>query len=99
MRLTPAQAKTIKDAVSQITGPNSRVWLLGSRVNDTLRRGGIDLFVGTDDILPNRIEALCKLEGKLIMAPGDRKLDILLEDGRTQEANIFGVARQNGVRL
>jgi predicted nucleotidyltransferase len=99
MRLTTTQAQIIKDTVARVIGPSGRIWLFGSRADDTMRGGDIDLFVETDEIIPNRIKSLCKLEGSLVMAVGDRKLDILLKDGRTQEAHIFTVARREGVRL
>jgi len=99
MRLTPTQTRIIKDTVTRVIGPDSRIWLFGSRVDDSMRGGDIDLFVETDEIIPNRIKSLCHLEGSLIMALGDRKLDILLKDGRTLEAPVFSVARRQGTRL
>jgi len=42
MRLTPDQVKIIKDTVSRLAGPASRVWLFDSRVDDDLRGGDID---------------------------------------------------------
>jgi predicted nucleotidyltransferase len=99
MRLHPNQAQTIKDTVARLVGPASRVWLFGSRVDDSLRGGDIDLFVETDDVVPNRVKTLCRIEGALVMALGDRKMDILLKDARTPEAPVFQVARRQGVLL
>jgi len=96
MRLTPDQVKIIKDTVSRLAGPASRVWLFGSRVDDDLRGGDIDLLVETDETVPNRVRMLCKLERALVMALGDRKLDILIKDARTPDAPIFQVARRQG---
>ncbi|WP_198323580.1 MULTISPECIES: nucleotidyltransferase domain-containing protein [Methylococcus] len=78
--------------------PN-RIWLFGSRADDSQRGGDIDLLIETDAVLPNRAEALCRLHGALIMALGDRKLDIVLKDARTEEAPIFEIARRTGVIL
>jgi len=99
MRLSPAQANAIKDTVARLGGPGSRVWLFGSRVDDSLRGGDIDLLVETEAVIPNRIKTLCRIEGALVMALGDRKLDVLLKDGRTPEVPVFGVARRRGVLL
>jgi predicted nucleotidyltransferase len=99
MRITPQQAQTIKDTVTRVVEPRARVWLFGSRADDTLHGGDIDLFVETDEIVPNRIATLCKLEGALVMALGDRKLDILLKDARTLEAPVFKIAKEKGVLL
>lgn len=99
MRLQPEQVKTIKDTVERLVGPTSRVWLFGSRVNEALRGGDIDLLVETDEIVPNRVKTLCKIEGALVMALGDRKLDVLLKDARTPDVPVFEVARRQGILL
>jgi len=99
MRQQPDQVTIIKDTVSRLVGPASRVWLFGSRVDDEKRGGDIDLLVEIDDIVPNRIKTLCKIEGALVMALGDRKLDILLKDARTPDVPVFEVARRQGILL
>ena len=99
MRLTPDQAQITKSTVARVLGTKSRVWLFGSRVDDDLRGGDIDLLVETDAEFPNRAKVLCNLYGALIMALGDRKLDVLLKDGRTADAPIFGIAKRTGVLL
>lgn len=99
MRLTPDQQQIIKGTIARLVGASSRVWLFGSRVHDELRGGDIDLLVESDEVIPNRVKALCKIEGALIMALGDRKLDILIKDARTPDAPVFQVARRTGVLL
>jgi predicted nucleotidyltransferase len=99
MRLTPEQVHIIKGTVARLAGPASRVWLFGSRVDDEERGGDIDLLVESDDVIPNRVSMLCKIEGALVMALGDRKLDILIKDARTPDAPIFQVARRQGAML
>jgi predicted nucleotidyltransferase len=99
MRLTEEQQRSIKSVSSRIVGPDCRVWLFGSRSDDTGRGGDIDLLVETPRIVPDRVSTLCKLEGALVRVLGDRKLDILLKDARTDDALIFGVAKEKGVLL
>lgn len=77
MRLTQTQQLITKSTVERVLGTVSRVWLFGSRADDTLRGGDIDLLIETDVVLPNRAKVLCKLHGALTFALGDRKLDIL----------------------
>jgi len=36
------------------------------------RGGDIDLYTETDRVVPNRVQVLCRLEGALVMALGDR---------------------------
>lgn len=99
MRLTQTQQTAIRNAVARIMGADARAWLFGSRVDDTARGGDIDLYIEADHIVSNRVQALCRLEGALVMALGDRKLDILLKDASTPETPIFRIAKQNGVQL
>lgn len=99
MRLTQDQEQTIKNTVNRVLGAEGRVWLFGSRVNDDLRGGDIDLLIETEAEFPNRAKMLCSLYGALIFALGDRKLDVLLKDGRTADAPIFNIAKRTGVML
>ena len=88
MRLTSHQAEAIKQAAVRVLGLPARVWLFGSRVDDTARGGDIDLLVETDEVLPSRAAAICRLYGALVMALGDRRIDVLVKDGRTPAAPI-----------
>lgn len=99
MRITAEQTDLIKNATFRALGAPNRVWLFGSRANDVQRGGDIDLFVETDITLPDRAQAICKIYGALIMALGDRKIDVLLKDGRTPSAAIFDLAKRTGVLL
>ncbi len=48
MRLTPTQITAIREVVHDQCGPESRVRLFGSRLDDTQRGGDVDLFVELD---------------------------------------------------
>lgn len=99
MRLTPSQTQLTKSTVDRVLGTANRVWLFGSRVDDALRGGDIDLLIETEAVLPNRAKILCSLHGALIYALGERKLDILLKDARTRDAPVFEIAKRTGVIL
>jgi len=99
MRLTPSQEQITKSTIDRVLGTENRVWLFGSRVDDSLRGGDIDLLIETETTLPNRAQTLCRLHGALIYALGERKLDILLKDARTRDAPVFSIAKRTGVIL
>lgn len=99
MRLTAAQIESIKTSADRVLDAPNRVWLFGSRVNDAQRGGDIDLLVETDANLANRAQAICGLYGALVMALGDRKIDVLLKDGRTPDAELFNIAKRTGALL
>ena len=48
MRLTARQRATLVAAVRRHFGPQARLWLFGSRVDDSARGGGFDLMVQAD---------------------------------------------------
>jgi len=40
----------IVDAVKETFGPDAKIWLFGSRVDETKRGGDIDLLIKTDQV-------------------------------------------------
>lgn len=99
MRITAEQAQITKRTVDRVLNVPNQVWLFGSRAKDDQRGGDIDLLVETDTLVEDRASTICRLYGALIMALGDRKLDIVLKDARSVEAPIFEIARRTGVML
>ena len=45
MRLSADQIEAIKQETAHFFGADARVWLFGSRVDDTARGGDVDLYV------------------------------------------------------
>lgn len=99
MRLTENQRESIKSVVTSVIGEASRVWLFGSRVDDSKRGGDIDLLIETEAVVPGRVGALCQLEGALVVRLGNRKIDVLLKGASTADAPIYYADRQTGVLL
>jgi predicted nucleotidyltransferase len=99
MRLTPAQIDIIKSATHSVLGESARVVLFGSRVNDQLKGGDIDLLVELDTPVANKTKAVGHIYAKLIRQLGDRKIDILIKDATAQPAAVFDIAKQTGVML
>jgi predicted nucleotidyltransferase len=99
MRLSSHQQEKIRQAAARVLGSKATIRLFGSRTDDALRGGDIDLFIETDKTLANRAKTLCDLYGALVFALGDRKIDILLKDAKTPDQPIFKIARQTGIRL
>ncbi len=99
MRLSSDQTQAIRRVAQRVLGAEARVLLFGSMALDDRRGGDIDLFFETDASLPNRAETLCQLHGALILALGDRKIDVILKDANTPSAPIFEIAERTGVLL
>ena len=99
MRLTRYEITAIKESVIQVYADNAEVWLFGSRVNDSLRGGDIDLLIrplhsDSCNSYTNKLHLLKQLEIRL----GERKIDIVIEQ-RDDHRAIVKVALENGIQL
>lgn len=48
MRLTKTQIQAIQDSVSTFFMKRDKIWLFGSRVDDSKKGGNIDLYIETN---------------------------------------------------
>ncbi|MGE4341443.1 MAG: nucleotidyltransferase family protein [Pigmentiphaga sp.] len=99
MRLTAEQAAIIRQSARTSFGPQARVWLFGSRVDDNKRGGDIDLLVKpdqgmSDSLLLRKIRFLSQLE----RAMGEQKIDVVIEYEHDPRP-IVEIARQTGIEL
>lgn len=100
MRITETERRTILDAAGRHFGPEVRVYLFGSRVDDTARGGDIDLYLERVDL-----DAAAVLERKLGMraelhaALGEQRIDLVVQRSGGPELPIHVVARRSGVEL
>ncbi|HET6402620.1 MAG TPA: nucleotidyltransferase domain-containing protein [Candidatus Kapabacteria bacterium] len=86
MRLTEFEQQTIHDTVRQFL-PNAKVYLYGSRVDDSKRGGDIDLMIVNREVVPRK--TIGEIRWKLWEILGEQKIDILGE----QENNLSTFAR------
>ena len=99
MRLTPKEQTTIRETVSALAGPGSRVRLFGSRVDDLARGGDIDLLVEVDHAIAQPTLFSARIGARLQQALGDRRIDVVLAAPNLREQPIHRVARETGVAL
>ena len=96
MRLTVEEIKHIKQQVYHVFGDGSRVFLFGSRTDETKKGGDIDLFIEpqhVSNVSEQKITLLTKLQTVL----GDQKIDIVL--AKDKNRLIEQEARKKGVLL
>jgi predicted nucleotidyltransferase len=77
MRITERQRQVIRDAAATSFGPDSRVRLFGSRLDDNKKGGDIDLLVECPLPVENAGLAAARMASKIQMRLGERKIDIL----------------------
>ena len=93
MRLSTKEITVIKDIAKKIFYTED-IFLFGSRVNDNIKGGDIDLFVipkTKDALLEKKIEFLVELKEKI----GDQKIDLIVSRDTSrlieQEALLKGI--------
>lgn len=99
MRLTEYQKKSILDVINTVLGSDATVTLFGSRLDDTLKGGDIDILVETKHGLDNPADIKAVISAKLAIALFDQKVDVLLSAPNLRHYPIHDIAKKNGVRL
>lgn len=88
MRLTTDQIQTIISVTKHRFGKNAKVFLFGSRVDDSKKGGDIDLLISNKEkshlTLKNKLLFLIDVKTRI----GDQKID-LVYDTKEKYNNIF----------
>ncbi|MBB3187225.1 putative nucleotidyltransferase [Microbacter margulisiae] len=89
MRLTQFEINTIVTLAQRHFSESVRVYLFGSRVDDQLKGGDIDLMIQHPDEsqLTIRKKILYLVDLKRIL--GDRKIDVVFDNGLTRSKQSF----------
>jgi predicted nucleotidyltransferase len=77
MRLYHNQIKVLKDTLQRLSS-NAKLYLFGSRVDDTKKGGDIDLLVVSDELTKKDLRYL-RIE--FFKHFGEQKIDIILDNG------------------
>lgn len=99
MRLTPEQTALIRQTVQSLSGAESRVWLFGSRVDDFLRGGDIDLLVDCDNRVSNPALLAAQVSARLSRVMDGRKVDVIIRAPNLMALPIHTIALEEGIRL
>lgn len=101
MRLTDKELKAIQSSFRKYFGENDRLWLFGSRADDTKRGGDIDLYVETrESNLDKIISAKHQFVIDLIKSIGDQKIDVVLNViPNKKELSIYKFAKETGIQI
>ncbi|OCX71384.1 DNA polymerase III subunit beta [Acidithiobacillus thiooxidans] len=99
MRLSPEQITQIRQSAAESFGPEARVWLFGSRVDDCKRGGDVDLLVESAIPIGNPAFLAAQLSARLQRKMHGRKVDVLLLAPNLRHLPIHDIARSEGCRL
>ena len=95
MRITEHQKNVIIDAVKN-ADPNAKVWLFGSRVDDSKKGGDIDIAVFSEIINKNVMQEI-QIRRFICDRIGEQKIDIVTTNSRKEA--IFRLAVEEGIQL
>ncbi len=92
MRLSIESTNQAANIISSHYGSDVKVWLFGSRVDDTKRGGDVDIFVesASADVMK---QMRCKVE---LTEHFDLKVDVIVGKG---DKPIHTIAKTTGVRI
>ena len=99
MRLPSIEINAIKSETVQQFGADARVFLFGSRVDDSQRGGDIDLLVNLPQPQANKVRLALRMNARLQMRLGVQKIDIVLLDPQTAQLSIHHAALRTGIEL
>lgn len=95
MRLTEYEVDTIRKVFLNVFS-HGRLYLFGSRINDTKKGGDIDIYIEPVErkkLLSKKIDFLIQLK-KFI---GEQKIDVVIDRGENRLIDI--VAKEKGMLL
>jgi len=95
MRLTKYEIETIRKVFLNVF-EHGRLYLFGSRIDDTKKGGDIDIYIEPVDrekLLSKKINFLAQLKSYI----GEQKIDIVIDRGEDRLIDIL--AKEKGVLL
>ena len=98
MRLSRQEIDALICATHSCFGDSAKIWLFGSRVDDTKKGGDIDLYIETDKemgIVAAKLEMLRAIWSTF----GEQKIDILVRSRSRECSAMHEVAKSSGLEL
>jgi len=99
MRLTTEERRRLRAIAERVFGPEVEVYVFGSRVNDDLRGGDVDVYCVIPEHPPDlgRREARFQVEAE--EALDGLRVDVVVRTPSTPVGTIHRHAERTGVRL
>lgn len=99
MRISQDQHEVIKKITSELVGDDVLVTLFGSRVDDKLRGGDVDLLIDVAHDVDNPAWLVSQLSAKISRFMGGRSVDVVVSAPNLMKQAIHEQARRSGVLL
>jgi len=100
MRLNKTTIDIIKKYAKECFGKDAEVYLFGSRVNDDLKGGDIDLLIKTSIPEAEHLDKKLNFLTKLNISLGLQKIDVIVQSQKINEKkDIVVIAEKKGERI
>jgi predicted nucleotidyltransferase len=99
MRLTARQIDLIRQSAHQVAGSQSQVRVFGSRLDDDVHGGDLDLLLELTEPVDNPALMAAQLSAQVSRAMHGRKVDVLLSAPNLMRLPIHDVAFKEGKLL
>jgi len=99
MRITEQQAKIIVEKTAEVLPDTKHILLFGSRVDDLLKGGDIDIYIETNSDIESPADVTSIITKKLNIALNEEKVCVLLFAPNVYELPIHRIAKETGVAL
>ena len=99
MRISEQEAQKIKSLAVALLGASTKVWLFGSRVDDSAKGGDLDLLIKIEESIARPALLSSQLGVSLMRLFKGRKVDIVLEAPNLEHKAIHDIAKIQGVEL
>ena len=93
MRLSEEQKAIVKQVGQEVFGNNVQLALFGSRLNDHVKGGDIDILVKSDKPMTGKMIKMLTMTARLQMR---QPIDILIYDPETPLSPVYEQALTNG---
>lgn len=99
MRLTDCQTEAIRRLAYQVAGSKSRVRIFGSRLDDNVHGGDIDLMLELPEPVDNPALMAAQMSALVSRVMHGRKVDVLLSAPNLMRLPIHELAFEEGQLL
>lgn len=99
MRLSPETIQALADAVGRVAPSRTSVRLFGSRLDDSIRGGDVDLMVEFQEPVEHPALLAARIAVSASRAIEGRQVDVVLKAPNLLESSIHRVAAQRGIEI
>lgn len=99
MRLTDEQIQMIRQFASQVAGHHSCVRVFGSRLNDSVHGGDLDLMIELPEPVGNPALLAAQMSARVSRAMHGRRVDVLVSAPNLMRLPIHDLAFREGKLL